>query len=337
MNFPRKVLAASIVILAVGAAQAAGSPGVERNTQAFLEALAKGGGKPIEALSPTEARAVLVGAQAGAKLPPADVSEKTISIDGKPLKLTIVRPAGAKGVLPAFMFFHGGGWILGDFPTHERFVRDLVADSGAAAVFVNYTPSPESRYPVAINEAYAATKWVAENGAQIDVDGKRLAVAGNSVGGNMAAVVALMAKAKGTPALRSQVLFWPVTNANFENASYDEFSNGHFLTKDMMKWFWDAYTTDPKQRQEIYASPLQATPDQLKGLPPALVQTAEKDVLRDEGEAYARKLDAAGVNVVVTRYNGMIHDFGLLNVLSSLPNTRAALHQASEELKLRLR
>jgi len=337
MNFPRKVLAASIAVLAVGTAQAAGSPGVERNTQAFLEALAKGGGKPIEALSPTEARAVLVGAQAGAKLPPADVSEKTISVDGKPLKLTIVRPAGAKGVLPAFMFFHGGGWILGDFPTHERFVRDLVADSGAAAVFVNYTPSPESRYPVAINEAYAATKWVAENGAQIDVDGKRLAVAGNSVGGNMAAVVALMAKAKGTPALRSQVLFWPVTNANFENASYDEFSNGHFLTKDMMKWFWDAYTTDPKQRQDIYASPLQATPDQLKGLPPALVQTAEKDVLRDEGEAYARKLDAAGVNVVVTRYNGMIHDFGLLNVLSSLPNTRAALHQASEELKLRLR
>jgi len=235
------------------------------------------------------------------------------------------------------MFFHGGGWILGDFPTHERFVRDLVADSGAAAVFVNYTPSPESRYPVAINEAYAATKWVADNGAQINVDGKRLAVAGNSVGGNMAAVVALMAKAKGAPALRSQVLFWPVTNANFENGSYDEFANDHFLTRNMMKWFWDAYTTDPKQRQEIYTSPLLATAEQLKGLPPALVQTAEKDVLRDEGEAYARKLDAAGVTVVTTRYNGMIHDFGLLNVLSGVPATRAALHQASEELKTRLR
>ena len=337
MNITRKILAASITALAASAALAAGSPGVERNTQVFLEALAKGGGKPIEALSPADARAVLVGAQAGAKLPPADVSEKTITVDGKPLKLTIVRPAGAKGVLPAFMFFHGGGWILGDFPTHERFVRDLVADSGAAAVFVNYTPSPEARYPVAINEAYAATRWVAENGAQIDVDGKRLAVAGNSVGGNMAAVVALMAKAKGAPGLRAQLLFWPVTNASFENASYDEFANGHFLTKDMMKWFWDAYTSDPKQRQEIYASPLLATPEQLKGLPPALVQTAEKDVLRDEGEAYARKLDQAGVNAVVTRYNGMIHDFGLLNVLAPLPATRAALHQASEELKLRLR
>lgn len=337
MTFKTKILTAAVAAFASSFALAAGSPGVERNTQAFLEVLAKGGGKPLETLSTADARAVLVGAQQGAKLPPADVSEKTIQIDGKPLKLTIVRPAGAKGVLPAFMFFHGGGWILGDFPTHERFVRDLVADSGAVAVFVNYTPSPESRYPVTINEAYAATQWVAENGAQINVDGKRLAVAGNSVGGNMAAVVALMAKAKGTPALRAQVLFWPVTNANFENASYDTYANDHFLTKNMMKWFWDAYTTDPKQRQEIYASPLLATPEQLKGLPPTLVQTAETDVLRDEGEAYARKLDAAGVNVVSTRYGGMIHDFGLLNALSSVPATRAALHQASEELKLRLR
>ncbi len=337
MNRIRNVFTTSLLSLAAGAALAAGSPGVEHNTQGFLEALAKGGGPPLETLSPADARAVLVGAQAGAKLPPADVSERTITVDGKSIKLTLVRPAGAKGVLPAFMFFHGGGWILGDFPTHERFVRDLVADSGAAAVFVNYTPSPESRYPAAINEAYAATKWVAENGAQINVDGKRLAVAGNSVGGNMAAVVALMAKQKGTPALRSQVLFWPVTNANFENSSYDEFANDHFLTRNMMKWFWDAYTTDPKQRREIYASPLLATAEQLKGLPPALVQTAEKDVLRDEGEAYARKLDAAGVSVVTTRYNGMIHDFGLLNVLSGVPATRAALHQASEELRTRLR
>ena len=315
----------------------AGSPGVEHNTQAFLDALAKSGGKPVETLSPAEARAALVGVQAGAEMPPAEVSEKTISIVGKPLQLTIVRPAGVKGVLPAFMFFHGGGWILGDFPTHERFVRDLVAGSGAVAVFVNYTRSPESRYPVAINEAYAATKWAAENGVQIGVDGKRLAVAGDSVGGNMAAVVALMAKAKGTPALRAQVLFWPVTNANFENASYDEFANGHFLTKNMMKWFWDAYTTDPEQRREVHASPLLATPEQLKGLPPALVQTAEKDVLRDEGEAYARKLDAAGVPVVATRYGGMIHDFGMLDVLAPLPATRAALHQASEDLRQRLR
>ncbi|HHW4675584.1 MAG TPA: alpha/beta hydrolase, partial [Xylella fastidiosa subsp. pauca] len=232
---------------------------------------------------------------------------------------------------------HGGGWVLGDFQTHERLVRDLVSDSGAVAIFVNYTPSPEARYPVAINEIYAATQWVAEHGAQINVDGQRLAIVGNSVGGNMATVVAQMAKEKGTPALRAQVLFWPVTDTNFENTSYNEFANGHFLTKNMMKWFWDAYTTDSKQRQDIYASPLLATSEQLKGLPPTLIQTAEKDVLRDEGEAYGRKLDGAGVDVVVTRYNGMIHDFGLLNVLADLPATRAALHQASEELKVHLR
>lgn len=337
MKFTHKLIAASAMALASTLSLAAGSAGVEHNTQAFLDALAKDGGQPLETLSPADARQVLMGAQKGAKLPPADVSEKTIIIDGKRIVLNIVRPAGANGVLPAFIFVHGGGWILGDFPTHERFVRDLVVDSGAAAIFVNYTPSPEARYPVAINEIYAATKWVAENGSQINVDGKRLAIAGNSVGGNMATAVAQMAKAKGAPALRAQVLFWPVTNANFENASYGEFANGHFLTKDMMKWFWDAYTTDPKQRQEIFASPLLATPEQLKGLPPTLIQTAEKDVLRDEGEAYARKLDAAGVSVVATRYSGMIHDFGLLNALADLPATQAALHQASEELKKRLR
>ena len=339
MNRYTKILAVSATALATHAALAAGSPGVERNVQGFLDALAAGGGKPLEQLSPADARAVLVNAQAGPKLelPKVDVTNKTIKADGREIKLTVVRPAGSKATLPVFMFFHGGGWVLGDFPTHERFVRDLVVGSGAAAVFVNYTPSPEARYPVAIEEAYAATKWVAEHGDELKVDGTRLAVAGNSVGGNMAAVVALMAKSKGAPAIRFQVLFWPVTNANFENASYDEFAEGHFLTRNMMKWFWDNYTLDPKQRQEIYASPLMATRDQLKGLPPALIQTAEKDVLRDEGEAYGRKLDAAGVDVTVTRYNGMIHDFGLLNVLSQVPGTRSALLQASEELKMRLK
>jgi len=333
-----KLITTAVLAVSTSAVFAAGSPGVERDTQGFLNALAAGGGQPIETLSPADARAVLVGAQASVKLnlPAANVSQKTIKADGKEISLTIVRPAGSTGVLPAFMFFHGGGWILGDFQTHERFVRDLVADSGAVAVFVNYTPSPEARFPVAINQAYAATRWVAEHGAEIGVDGQRLAVAGNSVGGNMAAVVALMAKEKGAPSLRAQVLFWPVTNASFENASYDEFTEGHFLTKSMMKWFWDAYTTSATQRQDIHASPLLASRDQLKGLPPTLIQTAEKDVLRDEGEAYGRKLDAAGVTVVATRYNGMIHDFGLLNVLQHLPATRAALHQAAEELKQRL-
>ena len=339
MNVLSAIALSAALSAVTSAALAAGSVGVEHTTQAFLQALESSGGKPLQTLTPTDARAVLAGAQSGVKLklPPADVSQRTINAGGGDIKLTIVRPAGVKGTLPAFMFFHGGGWILGDFPTHERFVRDLVSDSGTVAVFVNYSPSPETHYPVAINQAYAATRWVAEHGAEIGVDGKRLAVAGNSVGGNMATVVALMAKENGGPALRAEVLFWPVTNANFENASYDEFATGHFLTKDMMKWFWNAYTTDANERQNIHASPLQATIEQLKGLPPTLIQTAEKDVLRDEGEAYARKLDAAGVTVVATRYNGMIHDFGLLNVLSQVPATRAALHQAAEELRQRLK
>ncbi len=205
----------------------------------------------------------------------------------------------------------------------------MVAGSGAAAVFVNYTPSPEAHYPTAINQAYAATKWVAEHGKEIGVDGKRLAVTGNSVGGNMAAVVSLMAKDKGTPAIKFQLLLWPVTDANFDTASYNQYAEGHFLTKNMMKWFWDNYTTDAAQRNEIYASPLRATTAQLKGLPPALIQTAGADVLRDEGEAYGRKLDEAGVPVTSVRYN--------VNVVSQVPEVRSALLQASEELKQHLK
>ena len=336
MKTTKILLAATLLAATATYAGAASLPGVEHQTASFLKAIE--GGKPIEQMTPQEARAVLVGAQSGGKvkLAPADVSEMTVNLDGKPVKLTIVRPAGAQGALPAFLFFHGGGWVLGDYPTHERLVRDLVAGSGAVAVFVNYTPSPEAGYGVAINEAYAATSWVAEHGAQIGVDGKRLAVAGNSVGGNMAAVISLMAKQKGTPALRAQVLLWPVTDANLDTPSYQQFADGHFLTRNMMAWFWDNYAHDASARREIYASPLQASTEQLRGLPPTLIQTAEFDVLRDEAEAYGRKLDAAGVEVKTVRYNGMIHDFGLLNVLSEVPAARSALEQAAQELKQRL-
>lgn len=314
------------------------SPKVDRRIAEFLDGLNSGGGKPMEQLSPAEARAVLESLQKSVTVPlaPADISEKTINVDGRPLTLTIVRPAGVKGILPIFMFFHGGGWVLGDFPTHERLVRDLVAASGAVAVFPNYTRSPEAKYPTAINQMYGATKWVAENGGEIQVNGKRLAVVGNSVGGNAAGVIPLMAKNKGGPAIRFQVMLWPVTDANFETDSYNELADGHFLSRNMMKWFWDNYAPDIRQRQEIYASPLRATIEQLKGLPPALIQVAENDVLRDEGEAYARKLDSAGVEVTHVRYDGLIHDWGLLNPISQLPGIRASLLQVGAALKKRL-
>lgn len=310
-------------------------PNIESNVKAFLKVLNSDTGKPLEELSPKDARAVLTGAQESVKFDYSDITitEKTITANGEPIKLHVVKPANVTGVLPVFMFFHGGGWVLGDFPTHQRIVRDIVVASGAAAVFVNYTPSPEAQYPTAINQAYAATKWVAENGSEINVDGKNLAVAGNSVGGNMAAVVSLMAKDKKGPEIKLQVLLWPVTNASFETESYNKFATGRFLTKKMMIWFWDNYTTDLNARKEIYASPLQATPEQLKGLPPAVVAVAENDVLRDEGEAYARKLDEAGAKVKSMRYNGMIHDWGLLNPIAHVPGTRAVVVQAGTEIK----
>jgi acetyl esterase/lipase len=337
MNLQKSLIAAALG-LASSFAIAAGSPGVEQDTQTFLETLEAGGGKPLEQMTVQEARAVLVGAQASVKvdLSGTRIEEKTIQADGQPIKLTIVRPEGTKGRLPVFMFFHGGGWVLGDYPTHARLIHDLVVNSGAVAVYVDYTPSPEARYPAAVDQAYAATQWVATHGKEIGVDSSRLAVAGNSVGGNMAAVVSLMAKDKGTPQIRFQVLLWPVTDSNLETPSYNQFAQGHFLTKPLMKWFWDNYTTDPKQRAQIYASPLRATTEQLKGLPPALIQTAEFDVLRDEGEAYARKLDAAGVPVTATRYNGMIHDFGLLNPLAHISGAHSAMLQAGAELKKHL-
>ena len=311
---------------------------IQHQVRSFLKVLNESGGTPIEQLSPQDARQVLVNAQKSVQVDYSGIkeTERTITQDGQTVKIHIVKPAGAQGKLPVFMFFHGGGWVLGDYPTHRRMVRDLVVESGAAAVFPDYTPSPEAHYPVAINQAYAATKWVAEHGAEIGIDGSRLAVAGNSVGGNMAAVVSLMAKDKKGPKIKLQVLFWPVTDANFETKSYNEFATGRFLTKKMMIWFWDNYTKDENQRKEIYASPLRATLAELNGLPPALVQTAENDVLRDESEAYAHKLDQAGVSVTLTRYGGMIHDYGMLNPLADIPAVKTAVLQAAAVIKQQL-
>ncbi|MBC7934081.1 MAG: alpha/beta hydrolase [Rhizobacter sp.] len=307
---------------------------IEMQTKAFLKVLNNSGGKPMETLTPADARGVLEGAQSSVKVDASgiEISEKTVAEDELKVKIIIVRPERTKGILPVFMFFHGGGWVIGDFPTHQRFIRDLVVNSGAVGIYVDYSRSPEAKYPVAINEAYAATKWVAEHGAEINVDGKRIAVVGNSAGGNIAAATALMAKDKKGPELKLQVLFWPVTDADFETVSYNQYATDRFLTKNMMKWFWDSYVPTAEQRNEIYASPLKATPEQLKGLPAALVQTAENDVLRDEGEAYARKLNEAGVPVTLVRYQGMIHDYGLLNPLADIPATQSALRYAAAEL-----
>lgn len=310
-------------------------PAISVATKKFLTALNSGGGDPIESMSPQDARAVLAGAQASVDVDYSgvDYSQKVIETDGFTINLDIVKPEGNTEKLPVFIFIHGGGWVLGDFPTHKRMVRDLVVLSGAAGVFVNYTPSPEAQYPQAVNEIFAATKWVAENGAEINVDGSRLAIVGNSVGGNMSTVTALKAKENGGPELKVQILMWPIVDADFENETYQLYGKDRFLTTPLMKWMYDQYTTDPAERQQIYASPLNASLEQLRGLPPTLIQVAEADVLRQGGEAYGRKLDEAGVAVTTIRYNGTIHDFGLLNPLAEIPQTKSLFLHAAAELK----
>lgn len=314
---------------------------VEPKTRVFLENLQKRGGPPIYTLTPEKARAVLSDVQAtslppGVDLPAADIEKRTIpgGPDGSQVSVTIVRPQGGSNrTLPVIIYTHGGGWVLGDFKTHERLVREISNNVDAAIVFVNYTPSPEARYPVAIEQAYAAAKWVAENGKSINVDPSRLAVVGESVGGNMAAAVTLLAKERGGPDIKFQALLYPVTDSNFDTQSYITYKDGPWLARKGMEWFWDNYLPEKAKRKEPTASPLQSPIDQLKGLPPALIIVDENDVLRDEGEAYAHKLMQANVTVTATRYLGTIHDFMLLNPISDTSPVRGAIDQASGMLK----
>jgi acetyl esterase len=220
------------------------------------------------------------------------------------------------------MYIHGGGWVLGGFDTHERLVRELANKGNVAIVFVNYTLSPEAKYPIALEQAYAATRWVTQNAQSINVDPSRIAVVGDSVGGNLTAALTLLAKERGGPSIRFQVLFYPVTDASFDTSSYKEYEQGYWLTREAMKWFWNNYTSDQTNLKEPTVSPLQASVEQLKGLPPALIINGENDVLRDEGEAYALKLLEAGVRVTAVRYHGTIHDFVMLNAIADDPAPR---------------
>jgi acetyl esterase/lipase len=311
---------------------------LSRGTRAFLKALNTPAPPELEKLAPVEARKVLETAQASVNVDYSGIEEreKTIAADGFEIVLNVVRPKGVATKLPVFVFVHGGGWVLGDYPTHRRLVRDLVVESGYCAVFVNYTRTPDAVFPRQIDEIYAATKWVAEHGNEINVDGSNLAVVGNSVGGNMTAVTAIKAKESGGPKIKLQILMWPIVDADFDTESYKQFGRDRFLTTPLMQWMYDMYIADRGKRMDIHASPLGSSLEQLKGLPPALIQVAENDILRDGGEAYGRKLDEAGVEVSTIRYDGMIHDFGLLNGLANEPGTRSLFRHAAAELKARL-
>ena len=307
---------------------------LEPTTQAFIDSLA--GATPIFTLSPEAARNVLAGAQKSVSvtLAPARSDDRILNVGPKGrTDIRIYRPENAKGTLPVVIYTHGGGWVLGDRETHDRLVRELTVGANAVVVFVDYDRSPENRYPVAVEESYAVLKYVAEHSQEFGADAKRIAIAGDSVGGNMTAVVALLAKERNGPRVKAQLLFYPVTDASMSTGSYKEFAEGPWLTKKAMEWFWDQYLPDVSKRKDIHVSPINASPEQLKGLPQTLLLVDENDVLRDEGEAYGHKLAAAGVSVESVRYNGTIHDFMLLNPIANTPPVRGAVDQASDYLR----
>ncbi|AHD19837.1 esterase [Rhodococcus pyridinivorans SB3094] len=306
---------------------------LEPAAQAFVEATAN---PPyLYQLAPEDGRKAVDGVQDEPIFKPA-IDEEWVEVPGGPtgtVQVRIVRPAGATGTLPVIVYTHGAGWVFGDAHTHDRLVRDLAVGANAAVVFPEYDRSPEVRYPHAIEQVWATAQWIASAGGDKNLDGTRLGVAGDSVGGNMTAALTLLAKERGGIDIAAQVLFYPVTDAAFDTASYHEFAEGYFLTREGMKWFWDQYTTDEAERAQITASPLRATTDQLSGLPPALVITAEADVLRDEGEAYAAKLRRAGVPTTAVRYQGIIHDFVMVNSLHDTFAAKAAVAQAVSFLR----
>ncbi|MBF9066704.1 alpha/beta hydrolase [Streptacidiphilus fuscans] len=308
-------------------------PVLEPQAQEFVEATAN---PPyLFDLAPADGRKAVDEVQSGEIAKPA-VDEEWITVAGGPtgsVKVRIVKPAGATGTLPVIIYIHGAGWVFGNAHTHDRLVRELAVGANAAVVFPEYDLSPEVRYPVAIEQNWTAARWVVTDGASKGLDATRIAVAGDSVGGNMTAALTLIAKERGGVPLVQQVLFYPVTDASFDTPSYHQFAEGYFLRRDGMQWFWDQYTTDEKQRAEITASPLRATLDQLADLPPALVITGEADVLRDEGEAYANKLRQAGVPVTAVRFQGIIHDFVMLNALRPTHAAQGAITMAVRTLR----
>jgi acetyl esterase/lipase len=309
------------------------APVLETPAAAFAEAT----GTPpfLFQLPPAEGRRAVEEVQSGEIELPA-VDEEWVSVPGGPtgeVRARIVRPAGTRGDLPVVVFVHGAGWVFGSAATHDRLVRELAVGTGAAVVFPEYGRSPEHRYPVALEQVWTVARWVVTDGAAHGLDGSRIAVAGDSVGGNLSIALTLLAKERGGLTLAHQVLFYPVTDADFDSDSYRQFAEGYFLRRDGMQWFWDQYTTDEDQRAEITASPLRAGFEQLTGLPPALVITAEADVLRDEGEAYAAKLRQAGVDVTAVRVQGVIHDFVLLNALRGTQGAEVAITLAVATLR----
>ncbi|MGW2485158.1 alpha/beta hydrolase [Streptomyces sp. NPDC001571] len=290
----------------------------------------------IYEVPPEEGRKILSDLQSGEGVERPDVDEEWVEVDAGQwgtVRTRIIKPKGATGPRPVVFYIHGAGWVFGDDKTHDRLFRELTVGAGAAGVFPVYDWAPEKGYPTQVEQNYAVGQWLRDNGTEHGLDISRVAVAGESVGGCMSAVFAQMNKDRGGLALKAQILLYPVTGPDFDTQSYHQFAEHYYLTRDGMKWFWDAYTTDETKREEKYASPLRATLEDLEGLPPALVITAEADVLRDGGELYANKLREAGVKVTAVRISGTVHDFMLLNSLRDTPATNVARQLSVDALR----
>jgi acetyl esterase len=289
----------------------------------------------LHAFDPRKRRIVLNELQANTEYKSSIKTEDLRVKDGPSAQvpIRILRPDNFPKVFPGIVYVHGGGWVLGNKRTHDRLAQELVKGTDAAVVIPEYSLSPEAKYPTALEEVYSVVKWAAEHGVEHGIDPKHLAIVGDNVGGNLAAASTLISRERGGPAIQRQLLFYPVMNAAFDTESYHQYADGYYLRRDEMKWYWDQYTANPGERNEITASPLRASIGQLKGLPEALVITAEADVLRDEGEAYAEKLREAGVRVAAARFQGTIHDFVMLNALANTAAARGAMALSNSWLK----
>lgn len=305
---------------------------VDPKARALLDQMQASGFPPLNTLSPDAAReaAVALRAMNGPPEAVARVDHHTVPGPAGDVPVRVYTPFGT-APFPVLVYLHGGGWVIGDLDTHDGVCRALANAAGCLVVAVHYRRAPEHKFPAAAEDAYAATAWVAEHALRIGADPTRIAIGGDSAGGNLAAVVALMARDRKRPPLRFQLLVYPVTDSSCDSVSYRENADGYFLTKDLMLWFWNHYLRADADRLHPYAAPVHAR--DLQGLPPALVITAEFDPLRDEGEAYAARLQRAGIATTLTRYDGMIHGFfGMANLFdqaqTAIAESAAALRGA---------
>jgi acetyl esterase len=301
---------------------------IDPQVEAFLEEQKEFGAPPLHALSPEEARATSAAEGLGPAEPVAKMHDRRVPGPAGEIPIRVYLPEGDEP-LPVLVYYHGGGWVIGSIATHDPTCRQIANAAGCMVVSVDYRLAPEHKYPAAVDDAYAATEWVFENAQDPGADRRRVAVGGDSAGGNLAAAVCLMARDRGSFRPVLQVLIYPILDYNFNTPSYGENAEGYLLTRATMEWFWACYLERAEDGWHPYASPLRA--EDLEGLPAALVMTAEYDPLRDEGEAYAARLRAAGVPVTLSRYDGMIHAFFRRTAL--FDKAQAAMQEVADALK----